>query len=41
MIDDYYDTRNTMITVKIKLPRALIDYINEIEVEKYRNVKDL
>ncbi|HKG86679.1 MAG TPA: hypothetical protein VKA95_00020 [Nitrososphaeraceae archaeon] len=26
---------------KIKLPEALIDYINEIEVGKYRRVKDL
>jgi hypothetical protein len=29
------------VDIKVKLPEALIDYINEIEVEKYKNVKDL
>ncbi len=29
------------VDIKIKLPEALIDYINEIELEKYRNVKDM
>jgi hypothetical protein len=31
----------TEVNIKIRLPKALIDYINEVEVEQHRCVKDL